>query len=54
VTEAGYKTGKASFLDLLDSQRSLLKIKIGFYRAVADHMKNLADLERAVGIELGD
>jgi outer membrane protein TolC len=54
ATKTGYETGRATFLDLLDSQRSLLQIKIGFYRVVADYMKNLADLERAVGIDLRD
>ena len=51
-TEAGYETGKVTFLDLLDSERALLGIKIGYYRALADYEKNLADLERAVGIDL--
>ena len=53
ATEAGYETGKATFLDLLDSERALLGIKIGYYRVAADYQKNLADLERAVGIDLG-
>lgn len=53
-TEAGYETGTTTFLDLLDSERALLAIKIGYYRVIADYEKNLADLERAVGIDLGD
>ncbi len=52
ATEVAYETGKATFLDLLDSERALLGIRIGYHRSVADHQKHMADLERAVGVEL--
>ena len=52
ATEAAYETGKATFLDLLDSERALLAIKIGYHRSRADYEKHLADLERAVGTDL--
>ncbi len=52
ATEAAYETGTATFLDLLDSERTFLAIKIGYHRAMADYEKNLADLERAVGTDL--
>lgn len=50
--EAGYVAGKVSFLDLLDAERVLLKIHFGYWRAIADYAQRLADLERAVGINL--
>jgi len=52
--EAGYVAGKVSFLDLLDAQRVLLKIHFGYWRAIADYAHRLADLERAVGMDLSE
>jgi outer membrane protein TolC len=51
--EIGYQTEKVDFLNLLDSQRILLNFKLGYYRALVDYQKQLANLEQAVGIELG-
>lgn len=50
--EAGYITGNVSFLDLLDAQRILLKIQFGYWKAYTDYLKRIADIERAVGIDL--
>jgi outer membrane protein TolC len=50
--EAGYVTGIVSFLDLLDAQRILLQIQFGYWQAYTDYLRRVADLERAVGIEL--
>lgn len=50
--EAGYITGEASFLDLLDAERILLKIQTGYWRAYTDYLKRIADMERAAGTEL--
>jgi len=52
--EAGYVAGKVSFLDLLDAERVLLKIHFGYWRAIADYAHRLADLERAVGMDLSE
>jgi cobalt-zinc-cadmium efflux system outer membrane protein len=52
--EAGYIAGRASFLDLLDAERVLLKIEYGYWRAVSDYAQRRADLERAVGVDLND
>jgi len=52
--EAGYVAGKVSFLDLLDAERVLLKIHFGYWRAIADYAQRLADLERAVGVDLSE
>ena len=51
---AGYKSGKAEIMMLLDSERMLLETKMQYYQALVDYYMNLADLERAVGIELSE
>ena len=50
--EAGYITGIVSFLDLLDAERILLKIQFGYWKAYSDYLARIADMERAVGMEL--
>lgn len=47
--ESAYQTGELSFLDLLDSERVLFKVKLGYERLKADYFKNLAGMERALG-----
>ena len=54
AARAGYETGKTDFLNLIDSERVLLNFKIAYYRSVADYEKAVADLERAVGIDVKD
>jgi len=51
--EAGYMTGIVSFLDLLDAERILLRSQLAYWRSYADYLKYIADMERAVGAELG-
>jgi outer membrane protein TolC len=50
--EVGYVTGVVSFLDLLDAERILLQIQFGYWKAYTDYLKRIADMERAVGMEL--
>ncbi|NIM58369.1 MAG: TolC family protein [Candidatus Aminicenantes bacterium] len=52
ASEVGYLAGKVDFLNLLDSERMLLQIKTGYFKAVADLGKSLAQLERVVGKDL--
>jgi outer membrane protein TolC len=40
------------FVNLLEAQRALRETRMGYYKATANLMQNLADLERAVGKEL--
>jgi len=49
ASEIGYTAGKVDFLNLLDSERMVLMIKNGYYKAVSDWNKSLARLERIVG-----
>jgi len=49
VTTTAFGAGKATFSDLIDAQRVLLEFRLTQQRAVADHGKNLAVLERLIG-----
>ena len=48
-TEAAYETGQLGVLDLLDSERMLLEVRLIRARYVSDFLVALTDLERAVG-----
>ena len=48
----GYESGKEDFLNLLDSQRMLTEFKLDRYKAMAEFVTAVADLERAVGREI--
>ncbi len=48
-TEAAYRTGAATFLDLVDAQRALLDFELSYERALASHAQRLAELEMMVG-----
>ncbi len=48
-SEAAYSTGSLGVLDLLDSERVLLKVRLGLAQLSTDYMKSLADMERAIG-----
>ena len=50
--QAGYRAARVSFLDVLDSQRVLLSIRLGLVTANTDFAKSLARLERSVGVDL--
>lgn len=50
----GYETDTLSFLDLLDSQRSLLEFQMEYFESLANLEIALADLERAVGTDLSE
>lgn len=47
--EAAYSTGSLGVLDLLDSERVLLEVRLGLAQLSTDYMKSLADMERAIG-----
>jgi len=49
VSRANYEKDKASFLDLLDAERSLRDVKLRFSQALVQYESAVADLERAVG-----
>ncbi|MGH7772445.1 MAG: TolC family protein [Candidatus Binatia bacterium] len=49
---AAYQTGQVNFITLLDAQRAIRDVRLGYYKALVDYEQSLADLERAVGKEL--
>lgn len=52
VSLSGFGSAIASFLDVIDAERSLLEFKLATARAVADHTIALAEIERIVGRDL--
>jgi len=50
----GYESGKTDFLSLLNSQRTLIEFKLDRYKALMELQISLADLEKAVGVEIRD
>lgn len=48
-TEAAYSTGEVGVLDLLDSERVLLEVRLGLAQLNSEYMKSLAEMERAIG-----
>ncbi|MHC4882231.1 MAG: TolC family protein [Planctomycetota bacterium] len=49
VTESDYLSGKAAFLDLIDSQRVFLEFELSLQRSLADQTQRLAEIEMLVG-----
>ena len=49
AVQQAFRTGKASFLDVIDSQRVLLEFELSYERALADQAQRLAELEMLVG-----
>jgi outer membrane protein TolC len=54
LNETDYRSGKASFLDLIDTQRSILRYQLDLARARADSQIHLAKIELLIGKELDD
>jgi outer membrane protein TolC len=49
----GYQTGKVEFLTLLDAERAIKDFQLDYYRALTGFEQRMAELERAVGTDLG-
>jgi outer membrane protein TolC len=47
--EAAYSTGAVRVLELLDSERTLLEVRLSLAQFQSDYMKALAEMERAIG-----
>jgi len=45
VSQTSYQTGKTGFIDVLNGNRLILDLKLGFYQAQVDYKKALAELE---------
>ncbi|MFA4889564.1 MAG: TolC family protein, partial [Candidatus Omnitrophota bacterium] len=51
---AAFRSNKGDFMMLLDSQRVLVEAKMEYFKALVEYNTNLADLERTVGVGLGE
>jgi len=49
---AADQTGGVNFITLLDAQRTIRDVRMGYYKALVDYEQSRADLERAVGKEI--
>src|SRR5215471_19772955 len=49
---AAYHTGTVNFATLLDAQRTIRDVRLGYYKAIVEYEQSIADLERAVGKKL--
>jgi outer membrane protein TolC len=49
---SAYQAGRVEFVTLLEAQRALRDARMGYFKAQANVVQSLADLERAVGKEL--
>jgi len=52
AAETAYQTGRLEFTGLLEAERSLRDVRLGYYRALVALEQSLADLERAVGRDI--
>lgn len=53
AARAGYRTGKAGLLDLIEAERSWRDFQLEYYRTLVEREHRLADLEQVVGRDLG-
>jgi outer membrane protein, heavy metal efflux system len=53
ATTAGFQVGKADLLAVLDVQSMLFATETDYFRALTDFARNLAELERLTGKEIG-
>lgn len=53
-TVIAYENNQTEFLDLLDSQMTVIDLDLTYFQALADFESRLADLELAVGKPVGD
>jgi outer membrane protein TolC len=52
AARAGYRTGRTSFLDLIEADRAWRDFQLAYYQSLVDREKRLAELEQVVGREL--
>ena len=53
-THGAYRANKTSFLDLLDSERSLYQVKTGFYKSLRQYVGYLTELETQLGFNVSN
>ena len=53
-SRSAYQANRTSFLDLLDSERSLYRVKTGYYQSLKQYVATLSDLESQLGFEVSN
>lgn len=51
---AAYRANKTSFLNLLDSERSLYRVRTSFYQSLKQYVSHLSELEARLGFIVSD
>ena len=54
LAKAAYRANKTSFLNLLDSERSLYRVQTGFYRSLSSYVKSISRLEAKLGARVSN
>jgi outer membrane protein TolC len=54
ASRSAYLSGRGDIMMLLDNERMLVENKMDYYRALVEYYISLADLERAVGVDLSE
>ncbi len=54
TSRSAYKAGTASFLDLLDAERSLYSVKIAYYKALSHFARDIASAETLLGTSISN
>ena len=49
LTQSSYRTGRATLLDVIDTERTLLDFERAFWRAVSNYEISIAELEALCG-----
>jgi outer membrane protein TolC len=49
ITRTSYQASKATVLDLIDSERTLLNFEKSYWKAVTEYARSLAELDVLVG-----
>lgn len=52
ITEASYRADKEDFLQVLDTTRTLLDLRLEYYKYIAEYYQGLSKLEKIVGVTL--
>jgi outer membrane protein TolC len=52
AARAGYRAGKANFLDLIETERTLRGFQLEYYKALVERQHRLAELDQVVGVDL--
>ena len=53
VIQQAFETNKATFIDFIDTQRTVLEFELEFERAFANYHQGVADIEEIIGMEVG-